>query len=495
MTPEILSLTKYLASSRAEFTLFEMNQYLSIKYEERELYALLKPHFYDLDLFCDAAFKCKKLMKQPLPSDEPIISELERSFKSPRLPPLVEKLIESYIEKSCGKNWHTGETARLLRENIVKQKEEYWKGESQYPDIRIISYLLYHFPVYFCQFQYILLDLLKNGLLTTKMSILDAGSGPGTITLSTLDFLQKLFDVYSKENIDVKMNVRIDSIEKVQGNIDCYKELTSGYLSKIALEQANITINEPVRAPVETAKIQKDIDLIVFSNVLAEMKIAPAERASVVERIASGSKNPTAIIIEPADLVNSKALRVIQHELFKKGFSIFSPCTFIWGLGCSGENCWSFYEPGNIQAPGFMKKIAGMEEPYRYINTDMKFSFVVLRKDGLTKHAYQAKGKFVRLSNLKKHIEKRINVVGSVMSGNLGDEKNLVFKICDGTTSIPCYAVLPAYHMTDKNKSLLEAGYGDIVEIYGALVRENKEFSSYNLLVNRNTIVEEVNYS
>lgn len=492
MTPEILSLAKYLASSRAEFALSEMNLYLSRKYEEKELYEILKPHFYDLDLVCDAHFKCTKLVKQSLPADESVIRELEALFKLPRLPAHIEKLVESYIERSCGKNWHTGETAREIRENIVKQKEEYWRGKSQYPKIRIISYLLYHFPVYFCQFQYLLLDLFRSGVLTTKMSILDVGSGPGTITLSTVDFLQKLLGIYSKRNIDVKLNIKINAIEQTQENIDCYNELTSSYLSN-ETDNTSITITEPFHAPAGAAKPPGDADLIVFSNVLAEMSIPPVERADVIERIASGSKNPTIIIIEPADLVNSTALRVTQHALVKKGFNIFSPCTLIWGIGCGGGNCWSFEEPGNIQVPGFMKKIARTEESYRYINTDMKFTSVILRKDSLAKHAYRAKGKFVRLANLKKHIGKRINIVASVMSGNLGDEKTFVFKVCDATTSIPCYAVLLSYHMNDANRSLLEAGYGDIVEIFGALIRENKAFSSYNLLITRNTAARPAN--
>ncbi len=488
MTPELLSLARYLASSRAEFALSEMNQYLSRRYEEEELYELLKPHFFDLDLFCDS-HKCTKLVKHSLPANEPVIKELDGLFKNPQLPARIERLVGSYIERTCGKDWHTGDKARALRENIVKQKEEYWKGKSQYPKIRVISYLLYHFPVYFCQFQFLLLELFKGGLLTNRMSVLDAGSGPGTITLSTIDFLQKLQGIYSKRNMDVKITVRIDSIEKAQENIDCYNELTSNYLTEATPENTNMIINEPVHSPVEKARPPRDADLIIFSNILAEMSAPPAQRADAVERLASGSRNPTVVIIEPADLVNSKALRVTQHALVKKGFTIYSPCSFIWGTGCRGENCWSFQEAGNIRVPGFMRKIAGKEEAYRYINTDMKFSYVILRKDGLAKHAYHAKGKFVRLSNLKKHIEKRINVVGSMMSGNLGDEKTFVFKLCDGSTSVPAYAVLPAYHKNDNNKALFEAGYGGIIEIFGTLVRENREFSSFNLLITRNTDV------
>ncbi len=490
MTPELLSLARYLASSRAGFALSEMNQYLSREYEEKELYERLKPHFYDLNLFCDASYNCTRLANRPLPPDEQVTCELEKILKAPRLPPAIERLVGSYIERSCGKDWHKGETARLLRENIVKQKEEYWSGSSRYPKVRVISYLLYHFPVYFCQFQYLLLELLKGGLLSTKMSIVDAGSGPGTITLSTIDFFHRLLEIYSKNKIDIKMNLRIYSIEKNNENIDCYNELTSLYLNQHLQASAVITVNPPVRTRIEKAAPPRNADLIIFSNVLAEMNVPPAERAFTVERLASGSRNPTIIIIEPADLVNSKALRLTQHALVKKGFTVYSPCSYIWGVGCRGENCWSFQDAGNIRAPEFMRTIAGKEDAYRYINTDMKFSYVILRKDGLAKQTYQAKGKFMRLSNLRKHIEKRINVVGSVMSGNLGDEKNFVFKICDGSTSIPAYAVLPAFHKNDNNGALLKAGYGGIVEISGTLVRENREFSSYNLLITRNTNVE-----
>ncbi len=355
--------------------------------------------------------------------------------------------------------------------------------------------MLYHFPVYFCQYQYLLLELLEKGALFNKMRILDVGSGPGTITLSTMDFLRKLLESYSKNGMDVKLNIRFDSIEQAQENIDCYKELTSGFLSGFQPGNASIIINEPVHASVsaiEPARVPEAADLIIFSNVLAEMNIAPSGRADVVERLASVSKNPTVIIIEPADLDNSTALRVTQNALVKKGFTVYSPCTFIWGTGCRGDNCWSFREPGNIHAPGFMEKIARTGESYRYLNTDMKFSYAILRKDGLTLRSYQAKGKFMRLSNLKKHVEKRINVAASVMSGNLGNEETFVFKVCDGTTSTPCYAVLPAYHISDNNRTLFEAGYGGIVEIYGALVRENKALSSYNLLITRNTRVEPV---
>jgi len=258
-----------------------MNQYLSRSYEEKDLYETLKPHFYDLDLFCDAHYNCTKLENSPLPADEQVIHELEEMLKAPWLPLYIEKLIKLVHRTLMRERLAHRRDARNLRENIVKQKEEYWRGSSKYPKLRVITYLLYHFPVYFCQFQYLLLDTLKGGMLTTKMSIVDVGSGPGTITLSTIDFLQKLLSVYSKKGIDIKLNIKIDSIEKVKENIDCYNELTSLYLSKHQLENASITLNQPVYAPLEKAQPVVGADLIIFSNVLAEMSSPHAERAEL----------------------------------------------------------------------------------------------------------------------------------------------------------------------------------------------------------------------
>ncbi|MCX9083753.1 MAG: hypothetical protein OIN87_03020 [Candidatus Methanoperedens sp.] len=491
MTSEILSLAKYLAASRLEFSLSEMNQYLSKGYKEKELFEILKMNFFNLNLYCSPDHKCSKIVKTTLPSDEAIVKELEEVLKHPGLPLRIEKLVNSYIEHNFGKNWSTGDTGRLIRENIVSQKEEYWKGEggSVYPRIRIVSYLLYHFPVYFCQYQRLLFELFKSGLLFNKMKIIDAGSGPGTISLSTIDFFRKLQDIYSRNNMDVKLSIRFGSIENELENIVCYKELIKNYLSGSGDISSNIIMDEPVRSSIENAPIPKDADLIVFSNVLAELKSTPPERANVVERIASSSKDPTLIIIEPADLDNSKALRITQQTLVRNGFYVYGPCSFMWGRTCTGNNCWSFRELGDISAPDFMKRIADTADSYRYMNIDMKFSYVILRKDGISKHNYHAKGKFMALSNLKMHIEKHINVAASVMSENLGNEKILVFKICDGTAREPCYAIMPVYHMSENNRELSEAGYGDIVEIFGVLVRENKNQSSINLLVTRNTIV------
>jgi len=109
-----------------------------------------------------------------------------------------------------------------------------------------------------------------------KISILDAGSGPGTITISTLDFLKKLQDVYASRKINVKLSIKIDSIEPIKENIDCYNELTSDYLSDTFLDNTFVTLNKPVQTSIEKIKMTQSFDLLIFSNILAEMPAPPA---------------------------------------------------------------------------------------------------------------------------------------------------------------------------------------------------------------------------
>jgi hypothetical protein len=138
-----------------------------------------------------------------------------------------------------------------------------------------------------------------------------------------------------------------------------------------------------------------------------------------------------------------------------------------------------------------MEALARCEESYRYVNTDIKYSYAVLRKDGVRQSGYRVApgAKFLRLSKLHLAVGKRVNMAAVKMSGDLGDARNHFFKICDGTAKTPVYAVLPTFHMTPGNEALRSASYGSVLEMRGVLVRYNKAHDAYNLLVSRNTLV------
>ena len=138
-----------------------------------------------------------------------------------------------------------------------------------------------------------------------------------------------------------------------------------------------------------------------------------------------------------------------------------------------------------------METLAECDEPFRYVNTDIKYSYVVLTKDGETREQYRvpAGSRVLRLSQVHRHVDKRVNIIGAKMSEDLGDAKTHMFRLCDGSAEKPVYAVVPAYHITIGTEGIFSAPYGSILELDNVLVRYNKAHDAYNLLVTRDTRV------
>jgi hypothetical protein len=132
-----------------------------------------------------------------------------------------------------------------------------------------------------------------------------------------------------------------------------------------------------------------------------------------------------------------------------------------------------------------MYALGSEEGKFRFMNTDVKFSYAILRKDGHRRCGYHvpATAKRARLSQLKKHVGKRIHVTVSMISSDIGDTKNYLYLVCDGTGNTPTYIALPAHHRNYKHEALLSAPYGSIVAIDSVLVRFNKNQNAYNLLM------------
>jgi hypothetical protein len=143
-----------------------------------------------------------------------------------------------------------------------------------------------------------------------------------------------------------------------------------------------------------------------------------------------------------------------------------------------------------------METLAACDKPFRYVNTDIKYSYVVLRKDGKIREEYRvpAGSRVLRLSQVHRHVDKRVNIIAAKMSEDLGDAKTPMFRLCDGSAKKPVYAVVPSYHITPENEAIVSAPYGAILELQNVLVRHNPKHDSYNLLVSRNTRVKVVDH-
>ncbi|WP_406661748.1 methyltransferase domain-containing protein [Methanolobus sp. ZRKC3] len=488
---EIISAIKYVSRMKQDFMLSEIRNYIKSEMSTQDIYNIIYPLSFDIGIDVIAQGDDFKVSHAPKGKIELTETELKKNtvfFKSATVSRKLERLIEQYVEKKTAKKWNDPEMLDKIRKAVVAQKSEYWKegkarNISYEKGYHILGYLAYQFPVYFVQSQHILYKMMQEGLLKKRMTILDVGTGAGTVPLSIVDLYNRLDD----------HRATIYSIEKYDENIEAYKFLVPEYAGR----RSKVSIQEPIKADIkklDMEKIPDKIDLMVFSNVLNELEgMDTKQKADIVMKLSGKlSEDGNIIIIEPADKVNSIEARKLTIELKERGLGIYGPCSFIWGPGCTPESCWSFEQKPDIKSTRLMQTMADCPESYRYINTDIKYTYAILRKDKLSEKKYRvpSKARFLRFSHLQKHIGKRINVICSLMSSDLANENYSVYKVCDGTSRKSVYAIMPLHNITEENISLRKANYGDILSIENVLVKYNEITDSYNLLVGKGSFIE-----
>jgi SAM-dependent methyltransferase len=488
---QLVSTIKYVASIKPAFFLSEIIPFLDEPVLVNELFSIISPELSDMGLMAKKSKGDFQIVRIP-PSQPYFMNQEENErheafFTSRIIPEALAQGIEKYITKKVGKDWNDPVIIERLRRAIVAQKDDYWrpshKRSLQYiKGYSVLGYLAYHFPVYFIQTEHLLLKLAREGLLKKTMTILDVGTGPGVVPLAIADFYSRLDDAHAS----------IYSLERSEEHIEAFTYLRDAVVPR----GGRVSVKSPVKTDIrstDSARFPKKFDLVFFSNVLNELPDVTMEaRADIVAQIAGNlAPDGSILIVEPADEQNATRMRSLTIALQKKGLSIFSPCSFIWGSTCTAPRCWSFETAPAIKLTHLMDTLAHCEDSYRYVNTDIKYSYAILRKDGMRKENFRLSvgSKFLRLSKLHLHVGKRINVAGVKMSEELGDARSHVFKLCDGTAKTPVYAVLPSYHITPENDLITSASYGSILELRNVLVRYNKTHDAYNLLVSRNTKV------
>jgi hypothetical protein len=419
------------------------------------------------------------------------IKRIDAFFAARRIPASLERAVEQYISRKVGKTFHDHVILDRLRRAVVAQKDDYWKAGTKRilaytKGYSVLAYLAYHLPVYFLQAEHLLYKLVSAGLLKPEMTVLDAGTGPGIVPLAIADFYSRLDSARAE----------IHAIERSEESIEAFSFLTNSFAGKIK----NVKIFAPIKADLSSipadAPLPSTINLMVFSNVLNELSdLSIEQRADLVMRLAGRlAPDGSILITEPAEEVTATRLRILSLELDARGLTIHSPCSFLFGTRCDPLRCWSFETQPDIRPTRLMEALASGGEPYRYINTDIKYAYVIFRRDHLVQHPLRIppRSKYARLSKLNLHTNRRINIVAAKMSGELGNEKTHVFRLCDGTAAKPVYAVIPAYHLNPGNDAIMTAPYGAIVELRNVLVRYNSVYDAYNLLVSRNTMIVEM---
>jgi len=491
---QLISTIKYVSGMKPSFFLTEIIPYLDEPMPVHQIYTVLSPKFKEMGLLAKKIggdYEISHLLPpQPHTLNEEEEKRIDVFFDGSSFPPVLERAIEQYITKKVGKEWTDPVILERLRRAIVAQKDDYRKPTHKRAlrytkGYSVLGYLAYHFPVYFMQAQHLLAQLACDGLLKEEMTILDAGTGPGVVPLAIADFYSRLDTAQAT----------IHSIERSEEHIEAFMFLTEHGAKK----NAHVTIIPPVKADITAFSeklLPEGIDLMIFSNVLNELSGSSIEqRADLVMRYAERlCDDGMVLIVEPAEEVTSTGLRTLSLALKKRGLSIYAPCSFIHTTNCTPDRCWSFVTAPKIRPTHIMNTLAACDEPFRYVNTDIKYSYVILRKDGKIRETFRvpAGSRCLRLSQIHRHVEKRVNIIAAKMSEELGDKQTHMFRMCDGSATKPVYAVLPAFHITTGNEVILSAPYGSIIQLENVLVRYNKAHDAYNVLVSRNSRIVRV---
>ncbi|HOJ95493.1 MAG TPA: small ribosomal subunit Rsm22 family protein [Methanospirillum sp.] len=373
-------------------------------------------------------------------------------------------------------------TLERIRHSILAQKAGYWNNVPHAKYGRgydIFAYLAYQAPGYIIQFHHIIKNLDRTGLLTDDVKVLDLGSGPGVVPLALIWFMKER----------KKGTLTIDALEQSEEFIEAFKYLVPRFAS-----DSPVTVHQIQQADIRTWNIQKpsSYSMITCQNVLAELSgQSRSEKIEILMKYSSLlSDDGLFILVEPAELRHSTELRVLQRELEKAGLYVYGPCTYLHSGTCNPSECWSFAELPRMQPTKLMSMISDVQNGYRFMNTDIKFTYSILTKKLRKPVVPDA---FIRgtipLSNLDEYIGNMVTIVGAKMSMDIGNQEFAVYLICDGSGGARVYLIIPRSLHNEDIKSFRNADYGDIVKISNVRVRWNQKKGDINLIAGSRTHV------
>lgn len=242
------------------------------------------------------------------------------------------------------------------------------------------AYLQYFLPVNLAKIQR-LLNEMPTPEVDERFSVLDLGSGPGTGPLAVLDWWQRQGLPYA---------LAVTAVDGSKAALRQARQLWDRYCQAPTLGAASLQTYEgdlERRVWLEQVKQRAPFDLIVLANCLNEIHIDAKDsiemRAGmVIEALSLLAPHGTMMIIEPALRETSRALLQVRDKLLQdKRCTIYSPCLHEnvcpalvkpddW---CHEERAW---EP-----PAVIRQI---DAEVGFIKDALKFSYLLLRKDGKT---------------------------------------------------------------------------------------------------------------
>lgn len=346
---------------------------------------------------------------------------------------ILDKTIQKKYEFNSFNEYITMFPDRIINSIIKDINNMYdYKSKTEYAN-RHLSYLMYYLPANLFKIWKPLLDLQIKNLLKPHFSLLDIGSGPGSIPVGIIEYYKELAVSFPQ----ISFSIKITLIEAEKEFIEISEEMISKVKGmkphnlEICLEKSIcISIDENTQFDSNY-----QYDLITMSNFL---NVNEGENYKNSIAIISKIKNllkqdGSFIIIEPGDKNSSKSLKRIRNELVNNQIlNIFSPCIGIWEEKSKYNcECFSmvrcFWEIPRLY--NFLR-YKGLNKGNRI---DVPFNYVVLRKDNLKKYETENNSQhYVKLNDIRKFHGQVVNVKALIRTV-IEKDNNLIIALCDGT--------------------------------------------------------------
>ena len=251
------------------------------------------------------------------------------------------------------------------------------------------GYLSYFLPVNLSKVQVLLGELPDDSgpdIPGRPMVALDLGCGPGTGALALLDWL------WHRSPEQVK-SVSVLAADISQTPLRYTERLWEAYCREVRIPTSGLwcvegNLEHPLKGDLGKQILRGGpYDLIIMANCLNELFPALAdpstERAAVVGQFLSYlAPHGTIMIVEPALRHTARALHRMRNHLINQGrCTVYSPC--LHELSCPAldhPDDWCHEERAWQTPPA----IAALDRKVGFIKDALKFSYLLLRKDGRT---------------------------------------------------------------------------------------------------------------
>ena len=243
------------------------------------------------------------------------------------------------------------------------------------------AYLLYFFPVNYAKAAGLLREMPAPP--ARPLRVLDLGSGPGTAALAVLDHLTRLGRAGRHGSEVVAVDRSRLALQETEA---LWASMTKGQPDTVRCAVRAVCADIE-RAGAQTPWKQGPFDLVILANSLNELYCSAADpiaaRVEFLESLLQAlAPDGTLMIIEPALRETTRVLHQVRDRLVAEGpATVYSPCLHErpcpalvrkddW---CHEERPW--VPPAVVQE---IDRVVG------FIKDALKFSYLLLRKDGLT---------------------------------------------------------------------------------------------------------------